>query len=138
MALWPAPQSTTVPADRLLRVEASQFAYSPSNLQVNPGDRVTLEIVATDVEHGLYLDGYGLSVTALPGQTARLTFVADKAGTFRFRCSVTCGALHPFMLGTLDVGPNWLMLRAAGLGLLAIGAGGWVARRPAPGGWGRV
>ena len=62
--------------------------------------------------HGIYVDGYGLSVTADPGQTARLTFVADRAGSFRFRCSVACGDLHPFMIGRLRVGPNQLLIRA--------------------------
>jgi len=59
------------------------------------GDHVTIDLVSTDVVHGLYLDGYDLNVTADPGQTATLSFVADRSGSFRFRCSVTCGALHP-------------------------------------------
>jgi hypothetical protein len=75
-----------------------------------------------------YLDGYDLNVIAPPGQTAHLTFVADRAGDFRFRCSVTCGALHPFMIGKLNVGPNWLLYRAAGLALLGVLAVVWVVR----------
>lgn len=114
----PAPASAVPPAERQIQIEASSFAYTPGTISVNPGDVVTLELVATDMVHGLYLDGYGLSVTADPGQTARLTFVADKAGTFHFRCSVTCGPLHPFMLGRLNVGTNWLLWRALGLSLL--------------------
>ena len=129
IGLWPAPTSLLPPTDRRFRVEASQFAYSPAVLYANPGDRVTLDVVATDVEHGLYLDGYDLSIQAQPGQTAHLNFIADHAGTFRFRCTVTCGALHPFMIGKLNVGPNWLLLRAAGLSGLAVIAGVWVARR---------
>ena len=138
IGLWPAPSSLISPTDRHFRVEASQFAFAPAVLYANPGDRITLDVVAIDVEHGLYLDGYGLSVQAPPGQTAHLSFTADRTGTFRFRCSVTCGALHPFMIGKLMVGPNWLLYRAAGLAVLAIVAGVWVARRPAAGGWGWV
>jgi heme/copper-type cytochrome/quinol oxidase subunit 2 len=51
-------------------------------VDVNRGDEVTIELVATDVVHGLYLDGYELEMRAEPGQTVRLTFVADRAGTF--------------------------------------------------------
>ena len=109
IGLWPAPSTPVSPSDRHFRIEASQFVYAPAVLYANPGDRVTIDVVATDVEHGLYLDGYNLSITAQPGQTAHLTFVADHAGAFRFRCSVTCGALHPFMIGKLSVGPNWLL-----------------------------
>jgi heme/copper-type cytochrome/quinol oxidase subunit 2 len=72
-----------------------------------------------DVVHGLYVDGYGVSVTADPGQTASLTFIADNAGSFRFRCNVTCGALHTFMIGKLQVGANTWLWRAIALTVLA-------------------
>jgi hypothetical protein len=49
-----------------------------------------------------------------------LTFVADRPGTFRLRCSVTCGAMHPFMIGKLQVGNNNLLLRGSGLALLLV------------------
>jgi heme/copper-type cytochrome/quinol oxidase subunit 2 len=117
------------PADHHFRIEASSFVYTPAELHVAPGDTVTLALAATDYVHGLYLDGYELEVQADPGQTAELTFVADRAGSFRFRCSVTCGPLHPFMIGKLNVGPNWLLLRAIGLSALAMLAGLGLVRR---------
>ncbi len=116
----PLPVRAAANTQRTFRIEASQFAYAPAQLQVNPGDTVTIELVSTDVVHGLYLDGYGVSVTADPGQTARLTFVADRSGSYRFRCSVTCGALHPFMIGKLQVGSNSWLWRAIGLSVLAV------------------
>ncbi len=119
IAFAPLPVRVTPPAQRTLRVEANQFAYSPAVLAVNPGDTVTIELVSTDVVHGLYVDGYGVSVTADPGQTTRLTFTADRSGSFRFRCNVTCGALHTFMIGKIQVGSNILLWRALGLTILA-------------------
>jgi len=119
IAFAPLPVRVAPPTQRTFRVEASQFAYSPAVLTVDPGDAVTIELVSTDVVHGLYVDGYGVSVTADPGQTARLTFTADRSGSFRFRCNVTCGALHPFMIGKLRVGSNTLLWRAIGLTVLA-------------------
>ncbi len=113
---------------RTIRIEASQYQFAPGMVHVNRGDLVTLELVATDVVHGLYLDGYGLQMTADPGQTERLTFVAGRSGTFRFRCSVTCGAMHPFMIGKLRVGHNPLLWSGTGLVLLAAVGGlllGW-------------
>lgn len=107
-------------ADRLFRVEARQFAYSPAEFRVNPGDKVTIQLVSTDVVHGLYVDGYGVSVTADPGQTAELTFVAERSGSFRLRCNVTCGAMHPFMIGKLTVGTNEWLFRSIGLAILAL------------------
>ncbi len=101
-------------------MEARQFAYSPSELNVNPGDRVTIQLVSTDVAHGLYIDGYGISVEADPGRSTTLTFTADKPGSFRVRCSVICGAMHPFMIGRLGVGPNEWMYRSIGLSILGV------------------
>ena len=107
---------------RTVRVEASQFSYSPSVITVNRGDTITIELVSTDVVHGLYVDGYGVSVQADPGQMKTLTFVANRSGSFRFRCNVTCGAMHPFMIGKLNVGDNTTFLRS--VGFLFVGIAG--------------
>jgi heme/copper-type cytochrome/quinol oxidase subunit 2 len=120
VAFAPLPAHISTPIERIFRVEASQFAYQPGEINVNPGDKVTIELVSTDVVHGLYVDGYGLSVKADPGQTATLTFVADKAGAFRLRCNVTCGAMHPFMVGKLNVGANTWLYRSIALASLGI------------------
>jgi len=120
LAFAPLPVSAGAPQPRTFQIDASQFAYSPSELKVNTGDTVTLQLVSTDVVHGLYVDGYDISVEADPGQTKSLTFTADKPGSFRFRCNVTCGAMHPFMIGKLNVGPNNWFFRSVGLALLAM------------------
>jgi len=129
VAFAPLPHSTSAPSERFFHVEAGNFAYSPAVLHVNPGDKVTIELVSTDVVHGLYVDGYDLNVTADPGQLATLSFVADRSGTFRLRCSVTCGALHPFMVGKLQVGSNLLFWRGIGLALVAL-LGVFFVRKP--------
>jgi heme/copper-type cytochrome/quinol oxidase subunit 2 len=127
----PLPQPVSNPADRVIRVEASMFHFSPAEITVNAGDRVTIELLAADVVHGFSLDGYDFNLTAEPGQTVSKTFVATQSGSFRFRCSVPCGNLHPFMIGKLQVGQNTLFLRAIALGVLAVIAGVWTLRRPA-------
>lgn len=120
VAFVPLSDPSMTSQERTFRIEAEQFAYSPSEVRVNPGDRVTIELVSTDVVHGLYIDGYGVSVEADPGQTTTISFVADKPGSFRFRCNVTCGAMHPFMIGKFTVGRNDWLLRSAGLLALAV------------------
>ena len=120
VAFVPLPGPVVASRERTFQVEARQFAYSPSELAVNPGDTVTIHLVSTDVVHGLYIDGYDLSVEADPGQTASITFTASKPGSFRFRCNVTCGAMHPFMIGKLTVGSNGWLYRSAGLAVVAV------------------
>lgn len=109
------------PQQRHVRIEASRYQYTPSVIAVNPGDKVTIDLTSNDVVHGLYVDDYDLNITADPGQTTRLTFVADKVGTFALRCSAPCGPVHPFMVGKLNVGPNWLLWRA----MIAAGIVAW-------------
>lgn len=120
VAFAPLPVPSIIASEKTFRIEASQYAYSPAEISVQPGDKVTIELVSTDVVHGIYVDGYGLSVTADPGQTATLTFVADKVGSFRLRCNVTCGAMHPFMIGKLNVGANLWLYRSIGLAFIGI------------------
>jgi plastocyanin len=129
VTFMPLPTGSGIPGSHDLRIAASQYEFGPAVISVNQGDRVTIELVSTDVVHGLYLDGYDLEVTADPGQTATLSFIADKSGTFRFRCSVTCGPLHPFMIGKLKVGNNTLLWRGMALAVVAAAAGLWRFRQ---------
>jgi plastocyanin len=125
----PIPLATPKPVDRLVHIDASSFQFTPSEIHVNPGDRVTIEFVSTDVVHGISIDGYDFQLTSDPGQLATGTFIASKPGMFRFRCSVPCGNLHPFMIGKLQVGPNMLLIRGVLLGLLAVLAAGFSLRK---------
>lgn len=113
-------------------VEASKFSYSPHRIHVNQGDTVVLRLRPQDVSHGLYLDGYGVethanpAVPGIPGGEGVVKFVADMPGKFRFRCSVTCGNLHPFMVGELNVesgtpGTNAPFLAAIAAAVLVAG-----------------
>lgn len=110
--LVPLPVNAAPPQARTIVVDARAFGYDPSALEINRGDTVTLQLESSDTVHGLFLDGYEINVTAEPGQSRQVTFVADREGKFKFRCSVACGALHPFMIGELRVEPNAPFLRA--------------------------
>ncbi len=109
---------------RVITVEAGQWEYSPGIITVNEGDRVTLRFATGDVTHGFYLDGYGIEQAILPHETAEVHFVATRAGRWMFRCSVTCGPFHPYMVGWLRVQPNttlrwgWIAVGAVGLAAL--------------------
>ncbi|MEW5957401.1 MAG: hypothetical protein AB1801_06740 [Chloroflexota bacterium] len=110
------------PVTHHLTMTAGQFAFDPPVLRINQGDRVRLTLQASDVVHGFYLDGYDLQQRVEPGLAQEIEFVADRAGKFRYRCSVSCGALHPFMIGELVVGPNLPFVRTVGLLLAAVAA----------------
>jgi cytochrome c oxidase subunit 2 len=120
ITFFPLPRFQGVSGNKVYDIEASQFQFNPGTIRVQPGDKITLNLTAVDVAHGLHLDSYDLELYADPGQTDSLTFTADQEGTFKFRCSVSCGSLHPFMIGKIQVGNNLTFLRGAGISSLIV------------------
>jgi heme/copper-type cytochrome/quinol oxidase subunit 2 len=109
-----------------LSIEAKKYGYSPSRIIVNQGDKIVLKPTSLDATHGFLLDGHPIEFIMRKGATflkytwededgklqadwdrvSEVEFVAEKAGKFNFRCTQTCGNLHPFMTGELIVKPN--------------------------------
>jgi heme/copper-type cytochrome/quinol oxidase subunit 2 len=109
-----------------LSLEAKKYGYSPSRIIVNKGDKIVLKPTSLDATHGFLLDGHPVEFIMRKGATflkytweddggklqadwdrvSEVEFVTDKAGKFTFRCTQTCGNLHPFMTGELIVKPN--------------------------------
>ena len=113
-------------AEKFFEIKAKKFSYTPNIITVNRGDTVKIRLLSEDVHHGFFLDGYGIKTSAHPGMDGSLKFIADKPGRYTFRCSVTCGEFHPYMVGYLVVGPNsrfWLFAAI----VLVIGIGSLIA-----------
>jgi plastocyanin len=121
------------PQERTITISAHKYAYDPPILRVNRGDRLHIRLVAADVTHGFYLEGYNLDAKARPEnptfwvrrpseggdyeEVEELDFIANRTGKFHYRCSITCGYMHPFMQGELIVSPNYLYPTSLGLSL---------------------
>lgn len=117
--------------ERSFTITAHKYAYDPPILRVNRGDRVHIRLVAKDVTHGFYLEGYDLDAKVRPEnptfwmrrpstgegyqEVGEIKFIANRTGKFRYRCSITCGTMHPFMQGELIVSPNYLYSVSVGL-----------------------
>lgn len=85
------------------RWEVSTYRWDPNQIIVNQGDEVTLEILGVNGdEHPTVIEGYDISFTVKRGQLSTVTFTADKAGVFEFRC----GTHQPSMIGELIVLPG--------------------------------
>lgn len=119
-AIFVLPLPLPAPQKRDITIDATQFQFNPGRIEVNVGDHVFLTLTASDVIHGFYLDGYGLQQRITPGVSQHIDFIANQAGTFRFRCAVNCGPLHPFMIGELGVGPNLPFWRAGAVLLVSL------------------
>lgn len=86
-----------------ITITAKRFEYEPNSITVNQGDTVRLKIKSIDVTHGFGLVEFGVNVKLRKGETIVVEFVADKKGTFEFRCTNYCGTGHGEMKGKLVV-----------------------------------
>lgn len=121
--LVPLPVAAYFPQTREVTVDARAFAYQPGSIEIHRGDTVRLTLESLDAAHGLSIDGYDVNIQAEPGKSAQAVFVADKEGKFKFRCSLSCGPLHPFMIGEMRVDPEFPLGRALAAAVIAaIGA----------------
>lgn len=136
LALLAASREPAEPVEREIQIVARQYSYEPHRIVVNAGDKVRLRLASQDVVHGFFLEGHDLEAEIRPGQLAfrlrnpsadgegfqeveEAVFTARRPGKYRYRCSVTCGTLHPFMQGELVVRPN-LPFRAGVAGTCAV------------------
>lgn len=124
-ALVPMLLASSDPVENKKRhffIKAQQYSYDPYRIIVNQGDEVHIRLAARDVVHGFFLEGHDIEAMIYPGkvpfymrrpsigkkyaEVKEIVFTADRIGKFRYRCSVNCGTLHPFMLGEMIVRPN--------------------------------
>ncbi len=122
-----APQ----PERRDFSIVARKYAYDPPIIKVNQGDEVHIKFASRDVTHGFFMEGYDVDALSEAGKSnilfrhpsetgsftpaEEIVFKADRRGKFRYRCSMTCGYMHPFMMGVMIVQPNTLFSQAMGL-----------------------
>jgi cytochrome c oxidase subunit 2 len=86
-----------------INITAKQWEFVPSTITVKKGDTVRITATSVDVAHGLSIPEYGINQRLEPNVPVTVEFVADKSGTFGFRCSVMCGEGHRSMTGQLIV-----------------------------------
>lgn len=74
---------------RTFTVEGSNFSFSLKQMKVKKGDTVKVIFTNKDGFHDWSLDEFGVATKQIPaGQSETVEFVADKAGTFEYYCSV--------------------------------------------------
>ncbi|MBI5538631.1 MAG: hypothetical protein HY951_01120 [Bacteroidia bacterium] len=124
------------PERRDFLIKARQYSYEPDRIEVNYNDTLHIRLISMDVVHGFYLENYDIDAEISPNiksfkvrkpslgynwkDTSEIVVIANQRGKFRFRCSHTCGNMHPFMQGILIVKPNMMLFTSIGiiLGLL--------------------
>ena len=113
----PTELATTAPFDKPgiiemrpgqyeVRMVAEAWSFTPSEIRVPAGARVTFVATSEDVVHGLFIPRANVNVMLLPGQVARVTAHFNKPGEYLLVCHEYCGISHHTMSGKVVVEPR--------------------------------
>ena len=89
--------------ERVIRISASTFEFTPSHITVKKGVPVILELTSKDRHHGFKLEQFQVQVDIKPGAVEQVRLVPNKTGTFTYFCDVFCGDGHEDMSGIIEV-----------------------------------
>ncbi len=86
-----------------VKMYARSWNWAPDEIRVKLGTRVIIDFISEDASHGFQIKAYKIKVSLPQDKRAQIEFVADKVGTFPWRCSRPCGDGCPKMTGKLIV-----------------------------------
>ncbi len=82
---------------------ARVFSFSPAEIRVPAGSRVTFYVTSTDVEHGFSIPETGVNTMVTPGWVSSVSHTFKQRGTFLLVCNEYCGAGHHLMAAKVTV-----------------------------------
>jgi cytochrome c oxidase subunit 2 len=104
--LWATASAATRPTgtkERVIKVQAKKFVYTPNRIVLKQGESVVLEFSALDFMHGFKIPDWNIRADLMPGQVTRVPLKPDNAGEFDFLCDNFCGTGHEEMSGKIIV-----------------------------------
>ena len=90
-------------AERVVKIEAKKFMYTPNRIELKKGEAVVLELNALDFTHGFNIPDLHIRADLVQGKVTRVRLTPDAAGEFTFMCDNFCGSGHEEMHGTISV-----------------------------------
>ncbi len=88
---------------KIFEIKAKKYIFEPNTIRVNHGDKVILNIIATDRAHGIGIKAFNIKSLLPKGKSVTVEFTADKKGEFPIVCTKFCGWKHSIMKGKLIV-----------------------------------
>jgi cytochrome c oxidase subunit 2 len=84
-------------------IEAFNWGYNPSEIQIDAGSEVTFRVRSLQDYHGFAIVGTDV-IFSLPGSAVEeATWTFNEPGEYQFLCSDYCGAGHVTMTGKITV-----------------------------------
>ena len=82
-------ETTATTSVKEFTVSGTNYAFDPSTIKVNKGDKVKITFKNTQGFHDWVIDEYGVATKQTNAPTTEvLEFTADKVGSFEYYCSV--------------------------------------------------
>jgi nitrosocyanin len=90
MTMTGTPAATgTTGSVKEVTVTGSNYKFAPATITVKKGDTVKITFKNSDGFHDFVIDEFNVHTKTIPaGQTDTVQFVANKAGTYEYYCSV--------------------------------------------------
>jgi cytochrome c oxidase subunit 2 len=88
---------------KLIKMFAEEWKWTPNQIRVPVGTKVRIEFLSYGATRKFELKAYKLKVLLVQDKPTSVEFVADKKGTFRWRCGRPCGNGCAKMTGKLIV-----------------------------------
>lgn len=89
--------------ERVIKIVAQRFSYTPSDIVVKKGQPVVLELTSLDFVHGFKIPDLDLRADIPPGKVTRVRITPRTVGVYDFLCDNFCGAGHEEMSGRIIV-----------------------------------
>ena len=84
-----AMEKDTMSKTQEFTVTGSNFSFEPAEIKVKKGDSVKIIFKNADGMHDFVIDEFNAKTEQIKGgEQAEVTFIADKAGSFEYYCSV--------------------------------------------------
>ena len=82
---------------------SQMWSYTPREITVPVGAKVTFFITSVDVQHGFKLQDTNINMQIVPGEVSKLSTTFEAVGEFPYICTEYCGSAHAAMFGSLFV-----------------------------------
>ena len=89
--------------ERVIKVVAQRFFYTPNEIKVKTGEAVRIEFTALDFIHGFKIPDLNIRADLPPGRVTVVHLKPLKAGSYDFLCDNFCGSGHEDMNGKIVV-----------------------------------
>ena len=79
------------------------FGFTPNEIEVPAGAKVTFTMTAKDVTHGFQIPGTNINAMVMPGHIQKIAHTFKEPGNYLVICNEYCGAGHQVMSTTITV-----------------------------------